>query len=119
MLLSPVNGAWLEPSAFITQMLATELVLAALLPSRARADAKAILLPSGDQTGLASNDAMLAVSLVSGVGLVPSAFITQTFWVAWVLRASLPSRARFDANAILLPSGDQAGPLLSARKAAT
>lgn len=59
------------------------------------------------------------MSLVSGVGLEPSAFITQTFWVAFVLPASLPFKARWDANATLAPSGDHAGSKLAVLEAVT
>src|SRR5262245_48888807 len=98
----------LEPSAFITQMLGVELVLVASLPSSALREANAILLPSGDQA-CPSLLAPLAVSFVNGVTPEPSGFITQMFKVPFVLLASVPSRARFDLNAILLPSGDQTG----------
>src|SRR5262249_50832794 len=79
-------------------------------------ETKAILLPSGDQTGFKPFPRQLtqAVSLVSGVRPESSAFITQMFWAPLALTASLPSRARFDTKAILLPSSDQTGLKLSA-----
>src|SRR5262249_43742990 len=85
-----VNGVASLPSAFITQMLKVSLVLRASLPSRARREAKTILLPSGDQIG-SKLSAFGAVSLVNGMALVPSAFITQMSWVWLVLTASVPS----------------------------
>lgn len=57
-----------------------------------------------------------ALSLVSGIALEPSAFMTQMF--AARIATLLPSRARNDSNAILAPLGDHAGeadePLVSA-----
>src|SRR5262249_19568131 len=103
-----------EPSALMTQTLAAG--FAESLPSKARADPNAILVPSGDQTGNALF-ALLAVSRVSGVAPEPSDLITQMFFVVLVLAASLPSRARAETNAILVPSGDQAGLVLSASSA--
>jgi len=103
-----VNGMAPDPSAFITQMLEVPFVLVALLPSKARAERNAILLLSGDHTPTKLS-APLAVSLVRGVTPVPSAFITQMFRVPFVLVASLPSNARAESKAILLPSGDHAG----------
>jgi len=92
---SLVSGVAPDPSAFITQTFKVELVLAALLPSRARCELKAILLPSGDYSGK-SLLAALAVTLVSGVAPEPSAFIAQTLKVKFGLIPSLPSRARVD-----------------------
>src|SRR5256885_15996120 len=60
-----------------------------------RVDMKAIFLPSDDQAGPASEAGLF----VRFTGLVPSGFITYT--------SSFTSR--FVANAILVPSGDQAG----------
>src|SRR6266478_41709 len=102
MTVSLVTGVAPEPSAFITQMFGLSLALRALLPSKARPELNAILLPSGDQAGAK----LLAMSLVSGVAPEPSGFTTQMFSVP-PLR-SLPSKARLDENAILLSSGDQA-----------
>lgn len=48
-----------------------------------------------------------ALSLVSGIALEPSAFMTQMF-AAGIARL-LPFRARNDSNAILAPLGDHAG----------
>src|SRR5215472_16723844 len=94
-LVSVVTGLRLEPSAFITQMLLSRLVLAASLPSRAPTDSKAILLPSGDHAGLRES-ANGADSLVSAARPDPSAFITQMFRTLLVLAASLPFSARVD-----------------------
>src|SRR5215831_16319160 len=51
----------------------------------------------------------LAVSLVSGFTPEPSGFITQMFGWPLTLLASVPSRARFEVNMILLSSGDHEG----------
>src|SRR5579859_757743 len=103
---SLVKGCGLEPSAFITQVFSVP--LEAPLPSRALLDIKAILLLSGDQAGLWPATEGL-VNFVRGTGLEPSALMVQMFRVGPGLRASLPSRARMDSNAILAPSGDQRG----------
>jgi hypothetical protein len=58
-------------------------------------ETKAMWLPSGDQDGKESADG----SLVSLIGLLPSAFITHM--------SNEPKR--FDTKAILEPSGDQSG----------
>src|SRR5262249_53309837 len=55
---------------------------------------KAILLPSGDQTG-ALLSARKTLRLVNGVGPEPSAFITQMFWVKLVVGLMMPSGGRF------------------------
>ena len=51
----------------------------------------------------------MAVRLVRWVGDEPSTFITHTLVVLLVLALSLPSRARVEAKAILLPSGEMEG----------
>jgi hypothetical protein len=76
-------AVWLEPSAFIT-MISPFLL-------------KAILLPSGDQSGFSSK----LGSLVSGVRPVPSAFITK-------MLPSVPPLGKA-VKAIFVRSGDQAG----------
>src|SRR5437588_11829407 len=83
------------------------------VPLSARRDSNRIFLPSGDQSG-AKLSALFAESLVKGIKPDPSAFTTQIFVVAFVLVASLPSKARLDSNTILLPSGDQLAKRLSA-----
>lgn len=50
-----------------------------------------------------------AVILVRGLAPLPSLFMIQMLRVAWVLAASLPSRARVEENSTLLPPDDQAG----------
>src|SRR5215471_8259132 len=104
----------LEPSACIIQMFAVWLRLGKSLPLRARVEIKAILLPSGDHTGTEPTMAKPEVSLVRGMGLEPSAFITQMLLEKLILAASLPSRARCESKTILLPSGDQASERLLA-----
>jgi hypothetical protein len=54
---------------------------------------------------------------VSGVASDPSAFISQVFGGFCEAGASALVKARSDTNKILLPSGDDAGPLLLAEKA--
>src|SRR5215472_13707998 len=61
-----------------------------------------IFVPSGDHTG--SSQLMPAGCSVNNIGFVPSEFMTQML----PYRCSIP-----DQNAILLPSGDQAGTLLN------
>src|SRR5260370_40996969 len=112
LLISLVSGAAPDPSAFIIQIFEVEALFAASLPSRARDESKAILLPSGDHTA-SELSAPKAVSLVSGVTPEPSAFMTQMLNVELVFTASLPSNARRDVNVIFRPSGDQTGPKLS------
>src|SRR6185437_39398 len=95
---SLVRGVGFEPSAFITQRLCTPFVFMASVPSRARDEIKATLLPSGENSKV-SRSTPAAVSLVSGAAPEPSAFIVQIFWTSLMFAASLPSRARLDANA--------------------
>src|SRR6185437_15539794 len=83
-------------------------VFSASLPSRARPEIKAILLPFGDHAG-EKLSLLEAVSFVSGVAPVPSAFTTQMLEVKFVLAAFEPSRAPSEATAMRLPSGDHAG----------
>ena len=104
---SLVRGVAPEPSAFITQRLAMPLVSSVSLPSSARVERKAILVPSGDQTG-PTLDTLVAMSFVTGVGPEPSAFITHML-VTVAMAASAPSRTRDDSKAIRLPLGDQTG----------
>src|SRR5215468_4998779 len=92
---SPVRCLAPEPSEFTTHTLRVPLVLSASVPSRARPDAEAILLPSADQTGLKLL-AKVEVSLVNAAAPVPSGFTTQMFAVLLMLAASLPSNARDD-----------------------
>src|SRR5438046_2375093 len=73
-------------------------------PSRARVEEYATLLPFGDQIGSKLVD---VVSLVRGKAPVPSALLTQILKLK--ILASLPSRARFEEYASLLPSGDHLG----------
>src|ERR1700731_3555969 len=47
--------------------------------------------------------------LVSGIAPEPSAFISQILVIPLLVLASLPSMARFEVNAMLLPSGDHSG----------
>src|SRR5262249_53503394 len=108
-LLMLVNAVRPLPSAFTTQTFCAPLVLAASLPSRARCDAKATLVPSGDQTGGPKLLAAIAVSLVKAVGMEPSAFTTQMLEVELILAALLPSSLRDETKAILVPSGDHTG----------
>ena len=73
---------WAGSSYGRMQRVKTANCVKGILPSSARSDTKAILLPSGDHTGLKVPAAPPAqaeklVSLVSGVGLEPSLFITQ------------------------------------------
>ena len=111
--LSVVKGVTPVPSAFMTQMFT--LFIAAFCPSRARVESYAILLPSGDHAEWML-ETVSAESLVRGIALEPSAFITQMF--AAGIAILFPSRARNDSNAILAPLGDHAGeadePLVSA-----
>src|SRR5262245_64175345 len=67
-------------------------------------DSKAILLPSGDQTG---EVLCVVLNLVIGLAPVPSALTTQMFVAE--IPVSLPSRAWDESKAIFLPSGDHAG----------
>jgi hypothetical protein len=89
-----------EPSAFISQMLEVEFVFTPSLPGlRFLADSKAILLPSGDHTGLRLL-APEAVSLVNGVAPEPSGLMRQMFAVPFAFAASrFGSRARPEAKA--------------------
>src|SRR5918911_2180098 len=64
------------------------------------ASSKAILVPSGDQSGRSPMAFSVVASVVSWLRFDPSAFITQMCEFA-------PPRVLL--NAILLPSGDQAG----------
>src|SRR6516162_6949617 len=89
---SPVRWVAPVPSELITHTFRVPLVLSAFVPSRARPDEKAILLPSADQTGLKTL-ANVEVSLVNAAVPVPSGFTTQTLATEVVLAASLPSRA--------------------------
>src|SRR5260370_634541 len=111
---SLVNGAAEEPSAFIIQMFLVPFEFAASVPSNARAESNTILLPSGSQIPGTIFRGWTAVSLVSEVAPEPSAFITQMFGLSLALRALLPSKARPELNAILVPSVDRTGPKLSA-----
>src|SRR5262249_35491881 len=105
-----VTWVGLEPLAFITQTFcAVPFGTSVSLPFKGRADMKAILLPSGDQTALKAPMLIPAVNWVSAVGTVPSGFITQMFWVMFMFRASLLSSLRLDKYRIFVPSGDHAG----------
>src|SRR2546429_5142397 len=98
-----VTGIAPDPSDFITQRFSVPFVFSALLPSNARADKKATLVPSRDQIGpMLSADT--AVILVKGVGAESSEFITQMLETWLGRRASLPSKRRRDANRNLWPS---------------
>src|SRR6516225_3817539 len=68
-------------------------------------------LPSDAQAGDKDVIPDTWVSVGRGVRPEPSAFITQTFVKRF--EALLPSKAPLESNAILLPSGDQDGPMLS------
>ena len=117
-----MTGFCAEPSEFITQMFTTKFVFSVSLPSRARAEVNAILVPSFSQgnaiwSGLppppTTAPGPIAVRLVRCVGDEPSAFMTQMFVVLFVLAVSVPSRARVETKAILLPSGEMEGSALS------
>jgi hypothetical protein len=109
-----VRGAAPVPSALIVHSLEGP---HASVPSRARSAEKAIFIPSGNQRGRRATPMEHPVSLVRGAALVPSAFTTQMFLLAFVLSASLPSKARADEKTILLPSGDQDQSIKSAKVA--
>lgn len=98
-----VRGCAALPSEFIDQTFLAEIT--SLVPLSAREEVNASLVPFGDHTG-ETLEAVLAVRVVKGLALLPSAFITQMFTPA--AAAFVPSRARVESNAILLPSGDQA-----------
>src|SRR5262249_40364353 len=87
---SVVNGVAPVPSAFTTQMLKAK--IPALLPSKALREAKKILSPPGDHTAVPLDEE--AVTVVSAVAPLPSAFTTQMLPVKLVLALSLRSRAR-------------------------
>jgi hypothetical protein len=117
-----VTGCCAEPSLFITQIFTVKFVFGVSLPSSARPDVKAILLPSLAQ-GIATWLGLPPITTAAGpmavrpvrcTGDVPSAFMTHTFDVKFVLALSLPSRARVERNAILLPSGEMEGRRLAA-----
>src|SRR5215510_6570068 len=67
-----------------------------------------ILVPSGDTRG-SRLCALGALSRVSAVRLVPSAFDRHTFRVILTLAESLPSSLRADSNTTFDPSGDHCG----------
>src|SRR5262249_9310938 len=97
-LLAPAAASFVKatspvPSAFTTQMLAVLLALAAPVPSSSREDENAILVPSGDQTGLVLS-APKAVRPVKKIAPVPSRFTTQMLVVLLTFAASLPPKAR-------------------------
>src|SRR5262249_19331749 len=92
-----VIGVWLEPSAFIVQILTV--LFKASLPSRARRDTQRILAPSGDHWGK-ELAALSTVSFVSALGAEPSGFIDHMLSVKFVLGASVPSKARDDWKAM-------------------
>jgi hypothetical protein len=100
---SVVRGCAALPSEFILQMFLAD--MAAFVPLSARKDVNTSFAPSGDHTG-ETLDAILAVRVVKAVALLPSAFMTQMF--TSLAEAFVPSRARVESNAILVPSGDQA-----------
>src|SRR5689334_12297175 len=107
----------------MTQTFAVKLAFGISLPSSARPDMKAILLPSLNQGstfwfGLVPPRMIatgpIAARLVKCVGDEPSAFMIQTLGVLLVFWLSLPSRSRVDTKAILLPSGEIEGKRLTA-----
>lgn len=102
-----VTGAREEPSGLTTQMFSVLFMFAELLPSKARNEKKANWLPSGDQAGLRQS-VPTAVFLVTGCTPEPSGFTIQMFTIRFWFTASLPSKARKDSKAILLPSNDHA-----------
>jgi len=103
-----VSGAGVDPSECMTQTFMVRLLFSASVPSNAREEAKAILLPSMDQAGNSPVAAPTAVSLVNGDAPVPSTFTTQTLVVAFA--RSVPFKARSEINSSLLLSGDQIHP---------
>ena len=77
-----VMGRAPEPSAFTIQMFLVRFVFTLSLPSKARNEAKAIRLPSGDHER--SNGSTIPAAVVSLVrGWLPDPFtlMTQTFGV--------------------------------------
>jgi hypothetical protein len=104
-----VKGCGPVPSGFITQIFL--LAMAASVPLSAREDMYAIFVPSGDHAG-DTLAAKLAVRVVTGVAPLPSALTIQILAIG--ARVLLPSRARVESNAILVPSGDHAGWVLLA-----
>jgi hypothetical protein len=87
----------------MTQMFTAKLVLAASLPSRARVELKAILLPSGDHTG-SPLETLAVVIFVNGSRAEPAWFMRQIFVMP--MEASLPVTARVDWKAIAGPAND-------------
>jgi len=103
-----VSGVGVDPSECMTQTFIVRLVFSASEPSNAREEAKAILLPSLDQTGNSPVPAPTAVSLVNGDAPDPSAFTTHTLFAAFA--RSVPFKARSEIKSSLLLSGDQIPP---------
>jgi hypothetical protein len=96
---SLVSGVVAFPSALTIQIFATGPSM--LLPSRARVESYAILVPVGDHVGWVLLTDWV-VSWVRGIWLDPSAFMTHTFTAGIALL--LPSGARKDSNVIFVPS---------------
>ena len=88
-----VSRTWFEPSAFMFQT--------SRLPASSRSESKTSVRPSGDQLGFWPPTFALSVSWVCAL---PSAFMSHT--------CRCPERLL--VNAILDPSGDQAGSASSA-----
>lgn len=95
------------PSAFMIQMFIGVLVPSGK-PLSAVIEENAILLPSGEKTGVKLLKPV-AVLPVSGIGLLPSAPMTQIFADPVGVPSQLPLSAVFEVKTSLVQSGEKFG----------